>query len=154
MRHKAEWMGHPMRLELTLVGLLVKLANHYTTRGALSWRPDCIFEIHQLWQSGFSRVYSNSRCSCWFEPEIIKIGQSCHKMYSNNIVNFQVYTTILNPCTKKVWNHIECTTYIRILFSKQFCTLHLMVKLQSWSFEECRILLDCHYSLVYSALEW
>ena len=22
-----------------------------------SSRPDCIFEIHQLWQSGFSRVY-------------------------------------------------------------------------------------------------
>ena len=21
---------------------------------------DCIFEIHQLWQSGFSRVYSNA----------------------------------------------------------------------------------------------
>ena len=27
-------MGHPMRPELTLAGLLVKLANHYTTRGA------------------------------------------------------------------------------------------------------------------------
>ena len=27
--------GHPMRLELTRVGLLVELANHYTTRGAL-----------------------------------------------------------------------------------------------------------------------
>ena len=26
-------MGHPMRLELTLAGLLVKLANHYTIRG-------------------------------------------------------------------------------------------------------------------------
>ena len=26
--------GHPMRLELTRVGLLVQLANHYTTRGA------------------------------------------------------------------------------------------------------------------------
>ena len=25
---------------------------------------DCIFEIHQLWQSGFSRVYSNSCCMC------------------------------------------------------------------------------------------
>ena len=35
--------------------------------------PDCIFEIHQLWQSDFSRVYSNSCCSCSFEPEIIKI---------------------------------------------------------------------------------
>ena len=37
-----------------------------------SSRPDCIFEIHQLWKSGFSRVYSNSCCSCSFEPEIIK----------------------------------------------------------------------------------
>ena len=35
MWHKADWMGHPMRLELTLAGLLVKLANHYTTWGAL-----------------------------------------------------------------------------------------------------------------------
>ena len=30
MWHKAEWMGHPMRLELTRVDLLVKFANHYT----------------------------------------------------------------------------------------------------------------------------
>ena len=49
---------------------------------------DCIFEIHQLWQSGFSRVYSNYCCSCSFESEIIKIGQSSHKMYSNNILHF------------------------------------------------------------------
>ena len=37
---------------------------------------DCTFEIHQQWQSGFSRVYSNSYCSSSFELEIIKIGQS------------------------------------------------------------------------------
>ena len=67
----------------------------------VSSRPDCIFEIHQLWQSGFSRVYSNSRCICSFEPEIIKIGHSSHKMYSNNILNLQESTTILNACTKK-----------------------------------------------------
>ena len=60
----------------------------------VSSRPDFIFEIHQLWLSGFSRVYSNCCCSCSFEPEIIKIGQSSHKMYSNNIVNFQVSTII------------------------------------------------------------
>ena len=35
MWHKAEWMGRPMRLELTRVGLLAQLANRYTTRGAL-----------------------------------------------------------------------------------------------------------------------
>ena len=69
-----------------------------------SSRPDCIFAIHQVWQSGFSSVYSNSCCSCSFEPEIIKIDQSYHKMYSNDIVNFQESTTILNSCTKKSGN--------------------------------------------------
>ena len=76
--------------------------------------PDCIFEIHQLRQSGFSRVYSNSYCSCSFELEIIKISQSSHKMYSNNILNFQGSTTILNTCTKKFWKLIEGTMYIYI----------------------------------------
>ena len=64
----------------------------------VSLHPDCIFEIHQLWQLGFSRVSSNCCCSCSFEPEIITIGQSSHKMYSNNILNLQESTT-LNTCT-------------------------------------------------------
>ena len=54
----------------------------------ISSRPDCILEIYQLWQSGFSRVYSNCCCNCWFESEILKIGQSSHKMFSNKILNF------------------------------------------------------------------
>ena len=29
----------------------------------VSSRLDCIFEIHQLWKSGFSRLYSNCCCS-------------------------------------------------------------------------------------------
>ena len=65
----------------------------------VSSRPDCIFEIHQLWLSGFSKMYSNCCCSCSFEAEILKISQSSHNMYSNNIVNFQESTTILNACT-------------------------------------------------------
>ena len=60
----------------------------------VSSRPDLIFEIHQLWQSGLSWVYSNSCCSCSFEAEIIRIGQSSHNMYSNNILNFQESTRI------------------------------------------------------------
>ena len=67
----------------------------------VSSRPDCIFEIHQLWQSGFSRVYSNCCCSCSFETEIIRIGQSSHKMDSNNILNFKESMTILNAHPKK-----------------------------------------------------
>ena len=61
-------------------------------------------------------MYSNCCCSSSFEPEIIKIGQSSHKMYSNKIVNFQESTTILNACTKKVSKLIECTTYFRKYF--------------------------------------
>ena len=61
---------------------------------ASSHVSDCFFEISQLWQSDFNKVYSNSCCSCLFESEIQKIGQSSHTMHSNNILNFQGYTTI------------------------------------------------------------
>ena len=79
---------------------------------------DCIFEIHQLWQSGFSWVYSNCCCSCSFEPEIIKIGQSSHKMCSNNVLNFQEFTTILNVHTKKSGNlsYAPRNTVVRYMF--------------------------------------
>ena len=40
-------------------------------------------------------------------------------MYRNNIVNFQESTTILNACTKNVWNLIEDTTYIYIYIYKE-----------------------------------
>ena len=84
-----------------------------------SSRPDCIFEIHQQWQSSFSRMYSNCCCSCSFEAGIIKIGLWSHKMYSNNIVNFQESTTILNAYTKKSGNLLNAPRNI----SKQikFC---------------------------------
>ena len=37
-------------------------------------------------------------------------------MYSNNIVNFQVSTTILNACTKKKgWKLIEFTKYLTLI---------------------------------------
>ena len=78
----------------------------------VSSRPNCIFEIHQLWQSDFSRVYSNCCYSCSFKPEIIKIGQLSHKMYSNTEFS-RVYANF--KCLyKKVWKLIEGTTHIYI----------------------------------------
>ena len=81
----------------------------------VSSHPDCIFEIHQLWQSGFSRVYSNYCCSCSFEAEIIKIGQSSHKTYSNNILNFQESRTISNVYTKKSGNLLKALHWFSFL---------------------------------------
>ena len=77
---------------------------------------DCLFEIHQLWQSGFNRVYSNCFHSCSFEPDIIKIVQSSHKMYSNKTLNFEGSTPILNAHTKKVWKLIKCPSYLRYIY--------------------------------------
>ena len=74
----------------------------------VSSRPNCIFEIHHLWQSSFCKVYSNSCCSCFLEPDTIKIIQSPHKMYSNNELTFQESTTILNALQKSLetyWSH-------------------------------------------------
>ena len=82
----------------------------------VSWRPDCMFYIHQLWQSGFSRIYSNCCCSSSFEAEIIKIGQSSDKMYSNNILNFQESMTILNARTKKSGNLLNALGISRCIF--------------------------------------
>ena len=86
---------------------------------------DCIFEIHQLWQSGSCRVYSNSCCSCSFKAEILKIGQSSHKMYSNKILNFQESMTILNACTKTSGNllnalHKSYTTHTSAIHTSLF----------------------------------
>ena len=52
-------------------------------------------------------MYLNCCYSCLFEAEIIEIGQSFHKMYSNKILNFQESTTILNACTKKSGNLLK-----------------------------------------------
>ena len=61
---KAVW-----RIPYNSLAFFPRLKNNFIAyySSKVSWRPDSIFEIHQLWQSGFSRVYSNS-----FELEIIK----------------------------------------------------------------------------------
>ena len=106
----------------------------------VSSRPDCILEIYQLWQSGISRVYSNSCCSCSFEPEIIKIGLSSHEMYSNKILNFQECTTTLNACTQKVWKPIEGNTYLSILAcSSLYIYIYIFLRVKSYARVNIRV---------------
>ena len=62
---------------------------------------------------------SNSCRSCLFEHETIEIDQSSHKMYSNNILNFQESTTILNACKKKSGNLLNASRiYLSICLKK------------------------------------
>ena len=74
---------------------------------------DCIFEIQHLWQSDLVGCIPIATVAVHFEPEIII--QSSHKMYSNNILNFQESTTILNAPRKKVWKLIVSTPYMLVI---------------------------------------
>ena len=56
MWHKAEWIGHPMRLELTHVGLLVSLANRYTTGEE---KKVCKWRLHLM------KFFLNVFLCCW-----------------------------------------------------------------------------------------
>ena len=52
---------------------------------------------------------------------LLKIGRSSHKMYSNNIVNFQESTTILNACTKSLETYWKHHVYIYIYIYGSVC---------------------------------
>ena len=67
-------------------------------------------------------MYFNSCCSSPFEHEIIKIGQSSHKMYSNNMLIFHESTVNLNACTKGLetyWRH-DVFINLSILVLREF----------------------------------
>ena len=99
----ARWSKSSLKYSICFCGIFSKFKNNFIVyrSSKVSWRPDCIFEIHQLWQSGFS---------------------------SNNILYFQESTTILNACTKKsgsllkvlriLWT--EYTTFIQYMFINRF----------------------------------
>ena len=108
-------LKHSIRLSVIFPSLKHNLFAYRSSE--VSLRPNCIFEIRQLWQSGFSRVYSTCSGSCSFESETIKIGQSSHKIYSNNLLNLQESTTIKCLYQKSLetyWRHYACQTPIGV----------------------------------------
>ena len=94
-------------------------------------------------------LYSNCCCSCSFEPEIKKIGQSSHKMYKNNILYFQESTTISNDCIKKsgnLWESHHTYIYIYIYI---YVYIYHHIALVAW----ISLTLSCHSSLSFIALD-
>ena len=83
---------------------------------------------------------SYSLCSCSFEPEIIKIAQSCHKMYSNNILKFQESTTCLNACTKKfgtLLNSPYIYIYMCVCVCVCVCVMLLYLRTHTYTIHKC-----------------
>ena len=64
----ARWSKSSLKYSVRFCGIFPRLKQN-SMEYRFSSPPDCIFEIHQLWKSGFSRVYLISCCSCSFEPE-------------------------------------------------------------------------------------
>ena len=67
----ARWSKSTLKHSIHFCGIFPSLKKNFIAYHS-SKVSDCIFKIHQLWQSGFSRVYFNCCCSCSFEPEIRK----------------------------------------------------------------------------------
>ena len=110
-------------------------------------------------------MYSNCCCSGSFEPEIMKISQSSHKMYSNNMLNLQESTTILNACTKKSGNLLKVQrTWNYITMGKQ--TINIISRLVNFPASSAGCLLlsvewmtaslqdSCLYDLESSSALW
>ena len=105
MLHYARWSKSSLKHSIRFCDIFSKFKTEFYCISFFKV-SDCIFEIHQLWQSGFSRVYSICCCSCSFEREIIRISQSSHKMYSNNILNFQESTIFTQPLRSgRIWQN-------------------------------------------------
>ena len=112
MQHKnwcsihARWSKNILKHSIRFCGIFFQSLKHNYIAYRSSNVSDCIFEIHQLRQSGFSRVYSNSYWRCSFELEIIKISQSSYKIYSNSTVNFVRWPYCLLRYSKNIMNSV------------------------------------------------
>ena len=58
----ARWSKSSLKHSIRFCGIFPSLKQNFIAYRS-SKVSDCIFEIHQQWQSGFSRVYSNCCCS-------------------------------------------------------------------------------------------
>ena len=72
----ARWSKSTLKHSIRFCGIFSNSKQNFIAYllSKVSSYPDYIFEVHQMWQSGFSSVYSNSCSNCSFEAEIIKIG--------------------------------------------------------------------------------
>ena len=68
----ARWSKSSLKHSIRFWGIFPSLKQNFIAYDTFKV-SDCIFEIYQLWQSGFSRVYSNCCYSCSFEDEIINL---------------------------------------------------------------------------------
>ena len=128
MWHKAIWKGHPMRLELTRVGLLGELANHYTTRGAFP-------ELEWLRIATSSGIYGE-----WLSP---LVGDSSTTISADIVTSISMYVHVC----------IYIYTFIHLYIYTFMCThsptniniyvhlihVYITCKLVTWI--KCRLLL-------------
>ena len=149
MWHKAIWKGHPMRLELTRVGLLAELANHYTTRGSLSeymslhlslkLTTNCVPLLRMKWERyffykevcfvSFIEVRSLSLCS-WLG--LWKLFNTYKGMYE--LIN--IYTSM-----------IVCVCFYQYVYV--FCCMYMCVYKHVCVICPCACMHTCLFAYVY-----
>ena len=108
MWHKADWMGHPMRLDLTLAGSLGKIDNHYTTWSAhrllVTWKSDLTDKIeHSFFQEAIMSILLYG-CTTW------TLTKHMEKKFDGNYI--RMLRAILNkswrqhPIKQQLYSHL------------------------------------------------
>ena len=115
MWHKAIWKGHPMRLELTRVGLLVELANHYTTTGAFTRVVGGAHNKYQLAHSNIAKLLTHpSKYEIFINPSVCSSVSSQDYSYS-----YCLYSIFFSACLYKfLWIGLGYVMLCNLCWSK------------------------------------
>ena len=121
-------MGHPMRLELTRVSLLVKLANRYTTKGALETLRHSLIYIHIVYilMRPLNLPWDNAifwRRKWGFITQVIIQSVNLANLFPLSTIKYTcVYACVLSVHTLIFWiiyRHISCK--LRIIREIHLC---------------------------------
>ena len=125
-----------------------------------------ILKLWEMWSTismpllpGPLRVVVTVRVSSISKIELFNHSIVCKQMtdiellvlYRNTWNYFTVCKWMTFGLLKMLPTNYSFTDHISVL---DMTLNYLMVRLQSWSFGECAVPLQCHYSQVHSDLEW
>ena len=104
----ARWSKSSLKLSIRFCGIFSKFKTEFY---CISFFENVLTSRLHFWNS---QADNQALVGCIPIPAVaVHLNlKSSHYMYSDNIVNFQESTTILNACTKKVGKLIESTTYV------------------------------------------
>ena len=99
--------------------------------------------------------YANNSFNCILNfSKKMSFKHKHQKIPSETWINLLLWSLISCGCRIHLTTSPQRVKTPTLKYTESDTELDLMVRLQSWRFGKCGVLLYCHYSLVHSDLEW